>query len=178
MKLLVKDHLPVVVTGTRTVCHPLEVRLFVKLKCETSKDGVKKVYQWPHVNWRKFIECFKATTHKNIQISSTEKMNYMISYLEGEAKASIKGLKLCHDNYEVAKDSLEERFGNKHTLISCHLNKLLSLNNVYDSTDIKGLRNFFDTIQIKVCSLNILGYDYYIYGPMLIFFLLSKLPTH
>ena len=104
-------------------------------------------------------------------------MNYMISYLEGEAEASIKGLKLCHVNYEVAKDSLEKRFGNKHTLISCHLNKLLSLNNVYDSTDLKSLRNLFDTIQIKVCSLNGLGYDCYIYGPMLILFLLSKLPT-
>ena len=44
-------------------------------------------------------------------------MNYLIIYLECEAEASIKGLKLCHDSYEVIKDLLKERFGDKQTLI-------------------------------------------------------------
>ena len=33
-------------------------------------------------------------------------MNYLINYLNGEPEASIKGLKLCHDNYEVIRDFL------------------------------------------------------------------------
>ena len=31
-------------------------------------------------------------------------MNYLINYLQGEAEASTKGLKFCHDNHEVAED--------------------------------------------------------------------------
>ena len=35
-------------------------------------------------------------------------MNYeLINYLGGEAGAPINGLKLCHGNYEVAKDLLK-----------------------------------------------------------------------
>ena len=102
-------------------------------------------------------------------------MNYLINYLNGEPEASIKGLKLCHDNYEVIRDFLKERFGDKQTLISFYMNKLLSLNNVYDSTDVKSLRNLFDTIETKIPSLNGLGYD--CCRPLLILILLLKLPT-
>ena len=87
-------------------------------------------------NWGKFIECFEATIDKNNQISNIEKMNYLTTRLEDEAEAALKGLKLCNDNYEITEDLLKKRFGDKQTLISCHTNKLLSLNNVYDSTDI------------------------------------------
>ena len=58
------------------------------------------------------------------------------------------------------------------------MNKILSLNNVYDSTDIKSLENLFDTIETQVRSLNSLGYDYHSYGRMLIPILLLKLPTN
>ena len=66
-------------------------------------------------------------------------MNYLATHLEGEAEAALKGLKLCNDNYETAKDLLKGRLGDRQTLISCHMNKSLSLN-VDDSTDIKSLR--------------------------------------
>ena len=115
-------------------------------------------------NWREFIECFEATIDKNTQISNIEKMNYLTIHLEGEAEAALKGLKLCNDNYETAKDLLKERFGDKQTLISCHMNKLFSLNNVYDSTDIKSLRKLVDTIETHIRSFNCLGYDCYSYG--------------
>ena len=104
-------------------------------------------------------------------------MNYLITQLEGEAEASIKGLKLCHDNYEIVKNLSKERAGSKQTLISYHMNKLLYLN-VYDSTDMKSLRNVFDVIETQVRSLDGLGYDCHNYGLMLIPILLSKLPTN
>lgn len=69
-------------------------------------------------------------------------MNYLTTRLEDEAEAALKGLKLCNDNYEIAKDLLEKRFGDKQTLTFCHTNKLLSLNNVYDLTDIKSWENY------------------------------------
>lgn len=91
-------------------------------------------------NRREFIECFEATIDKNTQMPNIEKMNYLTIHLEGEAEAALKALKLCNDNYETAKDLLKEQFGDKQTLLSFHMNKLFSLNNVYDSTDIKSLR--------------------------------------
>ena len=100
----------------------------------------------------------------NFEAKYIEKMNFLIIHLEGEAEAALKWLKLCNDNYETAKDLLKEWFGDKQTLTSCYMNKLLSLNNVYDSTDIKSLRKLFDTIKTQVCSLNCLGYDCQLMG--------------
>ena len=104
-----------------------------------------KKFNGDPTNWRKFIECFEATIDKNTQISNIEKMNYLTTqtaHLEGEAEAVLKGLKLCNDNYETAKDLLKERFGRKQTPTSCHMNKLLSLNNVYDSQILKVWGNY------------------------------------
>ena len=122
-----------------------------------------KKFNGDPTNWGKFIECFEATVDKNTQISNIEKMNYLATHLEGEAEAELKGLKLCNDNYETAKDLLKERLGDKQTLISCHMNESLSLN-VDDSTDIKSLRKLFDTIETHVHSLNCLGYDTIVMG--------------
>ena len=94
-------------------------------------------------------------------------MNYLITHLEGEAESLLKWPKLCNDNYQIAKDLLKERFGHKQTLISCHMNKLHSLNNAYDSTVIKSLRELFDTVEIQVSSLNCLSYDCHSYGMVL-----------
>ena len=123
-----------------------------------------KKFNGDPTNLAKFIECFEATVDKNTQISNIEKMNYLANHLEGEAEAALKGLKLCNDNYETAKDLLQGRLGDKQTLISCHMNKSLSLNNVDDSTDIKSLRKLFDTIETHVRSLNCLGYDTIVMG--------------
>ena len=59
-------------------------------------------------NWREFIERFEATIDKNNQIPNIEKMNYLTTRLEDEAEAALKGLKLCNDNYEIAKDLLKK----------------------------------------------------------------------
>lgn len=90
-------------------------------------------------------------------------MSYFISYLEGEAIASIKELKPCHDNYKVAKDLSKDGLDDKQSLISCHRNKLLFLNNTSDFTDIKSLRNLFEIIETQVFNLNCLGYDCHYY---------------
>ena len=95
-------------------------------------------------------------------------MNYLITHLEGEAESLLKWPKLCKDNYEIAKDLLKEWFGHKQTLLSCHINKLHSLNNAYDSTDIKSLRKLFDTVEIRVRSLNCLSYNCHSYGAVLL----------
>ena len=64
-------------------------------------------------------------------------MNFLINNIEGEAENAIKGLKLSNDNYEVAKKMLEDRFGDPQVLISSHMSKLLSLDDVTVISDVK-----------------------------------------
>ena len=66
-------------------------------------------------------------------------MNYLLSYLTGEALKTVYGLKLPEPNYSAATEMLQEgnRYGNKQVLISKHMNKLLNLSNNENLNDLK-----------------------------------------
>ena len=55
-------------------------------------------------------------------------MSYLINLLEEQAESTVKGL--TNDNYLLAKELLEKRYGDKQALTSAHMTKLLSLESV------------------------------------------------
>ena len=103
-------------------------------------------------------------------------MNYLLNLVEGEAEKTLKGLQLSNNNYKVALEMLENRYGDEQTLISSHMNKLLNLEGSSGFTDIKELRGLYDTIATQIRSLNSIGLNEKNYGPMLIPVIMSKLP--
>ena len=70
-------------------------------------------------------------------------MNYLLSYLTGEALKTVQGLKLSEPNYSAAIEMLQERYGDKQVLISTHLSKLLNLSNSRKLNDLKYLRQLY-----------------------------------
>ena len=140
------------------------------------KFEIKKFNGDP-TNWKSFIESFNAAIDLNNDLSNIEKMNFLVNYVEGEAESVIKGLLLSHDNYKIAKEMLEERFGDEQILISTHMTKLLSLETVTNIDDVKRLRHLYDEIETHFRSLSSLGrLDPKSYGSMLTPVLLSKNP--
>ena len=105
-------------------------------------------------------------------------MNYLLSYLTGEALKTVQGLKLSEPNYSAAIEMLQERYGDKQVLISTHMNKLLNLSNSGNLNDLKYLRELYNNIDTQVRSLTSLGMDPDSYGPMLIPVVMSKLPEN
>ena len=126
--------------------------------------------------WQTFIETFNASIDQNSSLSDIQKMSYLLSFLEGEAAATIKGLPLSNDNYKNAIKLLTERFGDPQVLISAHMTKLLSMGCVVDVSDIKGLRCVYDEVEGQVRSLRCLGLDPQNYGSMYVPILFEKLP--
>ena len=110
-------------------------------------------------------------------------MNYLRSYLKGDADNTLKGLKLSNDNYDIALKLLKDRYGDPQILISAHMNELLNfepigINDItYDINDLKDLRKLYDRVETQVRSLDNLGIEFKNYGPMLVPVLMSKLPT-
>jgi len=62
-------------------------------------------------------------------------MNFLTNYVVGEAERTIKGLKLTNANYAIAKNLLEERYGDPQLQISSHIQKLLSTNGLKCTND-------------------------------------------
>ena len=78
-------------------------------------------------SYRSFWEIFESTVHNNMQLTIIDKFNYLVSFLEGSALRSIKGLAITEENYQAALDILQERFGNSQQIISAHMDELLKL---------------------------------------------------
>ena len=112
-----------------------------KSRWKLPRFDIKKFTGDP-TEWKTFIESFNVTVHKNNELSNIEKMNFLINRLEGEAGKVVNGLKLCSDNYPIAKQMLEERFGDPQVLISSHMSKLLSLEVVFGYGRCKNVTAF------------------------------------
>ena len=137
---------------------------------------VIKHFNGDPTEWQSFKESFEESVDKNETLSQIEKMNYLMGYLTGEAEKCLKGLRLSNENYKIAKDMLEKRFGNPQIIISSHVRKLLSFKVVQSVKNVKGLRELFDNIELEVRSLSSIGCDSTTYGTMLIPIIMDKIP--
>ena len=57
--------------------------------------------------------------------------------LKTQAEAAISGLKITADNYKIALDILESRFGNADVIISSHMEQLVGMPGVTSKSDIR-----------------------------------------
>ncbi|XP_068757290.1 uncharacterized protein [Montipora capricornis] len=88
---------------------------------------VIKKFGGNETEYQAFWDSFDAAIHSNETLSDIEKLNYLRSFLEGPAMATIAGLALTKNNYKVAVDLLRDRYGNKQVIISSHMESLLKL---------------------------------------------------
>ena len=128
------------------------------------------------MRWPAFWDSFNSAIHSNDRLSEIDKFNYLRSLLEGTAYDAIAGLALSAANYGEAVAILRKRFGNKHLIISKHMEALLSINTVTCDTHLRDLRRLYDQSEANIRSLKALGVEPESYGAMLSSVLLNKLP--
>ena len=110
----------------------------------------------------------------NGAISNIEKMNYLKSFLKGDAERAINGFSLSNDNYVAAVQLLKERFGQKQTLINAYMEALWKIPNA--NGEVKKLRTFYDTMESYIRGLEALDVPSESYGCLLLPMLLRKIP--
>ena len=77
-----------------------------------------KKFSGDQTGWKSFIESFDAAVHANPDLSDIEKMNFLVNHVQDEAENVIKGLLLSNDNYSVAKQMLQDRYGDPQMFIT------------------------------------------------------------
>nr|XP_002167985.3 uncharacterized protein LOC100211061 [Hydra vulgaris] len=126
--------------------------------------------------WQTFYENFECAIHNNNDLSPIQKLNYLRNLLDGKALKTISGLALTNDNYHTSLELLKEIFNDKQLLISTHMKSLLSLERVQSINNIYLLRRIHDNIEAQIRSLENLGIDSTMYGPLLIPIIMQKIP--
>ena len=139
------------------------------------KLELKKFHGNP-MHWYPFWESFESAVHKNPNLSSVDKFNYLKSLLTGTAQSSVAGLALTSANYEKAVDLLKQRFGNRQMVISSHIEVLTKLPKVESISEVKKLRSLYDTVESHVRGLEGMEISSEMYGCFLTPIVMQKLP--
>ena len=129
------------------------------------------------LNWRTFHDTFMCSIDSNLELSNVEKMSYLINLLEGTAEQTVKGFSLSNDNYKLALEKLNERFGDEQIIITSHMNKLLELPSVDSVENTKELRNLYDIVEAQIRSLTAFDLKIENYGSFLVPVIMSKIPS-
>ena len=106
--------------------------------------------------YRTFWETFESAVHKNTELTTVDKLNYLFSLLEGQALRAIKGLAITESNYQAAIDILHERFGKSQQIISGHMDELLKIPPCIGDKASQ-LRFVYDKLSVNVQGLETLG---------------------
>ena len=127
------------------------------------------------LDWQPFWDSFEAAIHNNTQLNGAQKLSYLRAQLRGDSAQAIAGLSLTSASYEHCVEVLKKRFGQRHILVSSHIQALLDLSS--PTNTLEGLRRFHDLIESHIRSLTSLGRATDTYSAMLVPFLLRKLPV-
>ena len=135
-----------------------------------------KKFRGNPIHWYPFWESFESAVHKNPNLSSVDKFNYLQSLLTGTARSAIAGLALTSANYEKAVGLLKQRFGNRQIVISSHIEVLTKLPKVESMGEVKKLRSLYDTVESHVRGLESMEISSEMYGCFLTPIVMQKLP--
>ncbi|GFY42724.1 DUF1758 domain-containing protein [Trichonephila inaurata madagascariensis] len=123
-----------------------------------------------------FINSFTNAIDANESLSNVDKFIYLKSFLSGEASKIFSFFALTEDNYKSCLNLLKDRYGRPDHLISCYMNKLLEIEPVKSSFNLKGLRKLHDESEINIRNLDSMGIASGNYRRLLIPIMLKKLP--
>lgn len=125
-------------------------------------------------SWFNFVDTFEALVNNNSGLANVQKFYYLQRCLKGEAEQVIKALEVTDANYDIAWDLLRQRFENKRLIVDKHLQAIISLPTLKQESHV-ALRNFIDTIQKSLRSLQSLGQAVDTWDTILIFICSQKI---
>ena len=126
--------------------------------------------------WTPFWDLYSATVHDNEKLSPIQKLSYLRTLLKGSAASCIIGIRNTNDNYEVAINTLKERYNKPSFVRSLHLNELLNLPRISDINATKALREHFNSISAMISNLETVGLEIENYEALLAPLLIQSLP--
>jgi len=77
-------------------------------------------------NWVSFLDTFNAMFHNNSSLAEVQRLHYLKSCLTGSAAEVIRTIPTTEENYQMAYNTLIERYENKSLIIQSHIRSLFS----------------------------------------------------
>ncbi|KAF2886379.1 hypothetical protein ILUMI_19794, partial [Ignelater luminosus] len=153
----------------------------------SSNTGHKGFVKLPTINlpnfngnpeeWLNFRDLFINLIHENEALTDVHKLHYLRASLTGKAAETIKSLAISSANYQIAWDSVNDRFNNSRILVHNHIKALFNIEVSTKESSAK-LRQLIDSVKKKIRALDSLVNEEDQRNSFLIYLINSKLdPT-
>ncbi|GFQ95959.1 transposon Ty3-G Gag-Pol polyprotein [Trichonephila clavata] len=147
------------------------------IRIKVPKYYITRFYGDDASKWLTFWNSFETSVHNNESLNKVDKFNYLKAHLGGSALNTVEGFPISAKAYDEAVELLKNRFANPEILIQPHMNKILSLQPLKNSNDLRSFRKFVDNCNVQLRSLNSLGVSSANYGKILCPMLLKLIPS-
>lgn len=135
-----------------------------KKKCENAQSHSKiklpdvhlPTFEGNYMEYRPFIEMFRAMIDRDQSIEDIQKLFYLRSYLKGEALDLIKSLPVVGPSYKTSLEILNKRYDNEAKIVFVHISQLLDMKPV-GKPSIQSLRALISEAKQHVEALKSLG---------------------
>lgn len=87
--------------------------------------------------WVAFINLFDSLVHSRQDLTSGQKLAYLLASLTGEAKGLVQHLELIDNNYDIARQLLMRRYQNVRRLADNHVASILNLPNLVRNHNLR-----------------------------------------
>jgi hypothetical protein len=126
--------------------------------------------------WQSFKDLFKSAVHDRTDVAKSNKLSYLKSCLDGDAKQLISSMQSTDDNYDIAWDLLEKRYENEREIF---FGILLKFTNqaVLTGESAIGLRSLLDISQECIRALKNLNVVVDNWDGIIVFLLFQKLDS-
>lgn len=115
--------------------------------------------------WRSFKDLFECTIHSRTDLRDSVKMQYLVSYLEGEAKRKVDSYQINDANYREAWDALVTYYDKKKYTVFALVREFVDQQQVHNAS---GLKKLVATSDDVIRQLKALGNEYESRDPWLI----------
>lgn len=146
--------------------------------CETRLPQLKiPTFRGNFLEWQSFYDLYSTIIHNKGSLSTTEKMEYLKTHLEGEPLQLIQHLTISSQNYNSAWETLKSRYNNERKIVSMHIDKMLKAGQQGNSPSATSIKNILDATKEGLAALNNMGFDTTSWGPIIVHLTTKALDT-
>ena len=129
-----------------------------------------------YLSWTSFFDLFTGAVHNNGTLQNSQKLQYLIASLKGDAAKLLASVTITDANYSVAMKMLRDRYQNNRMILRAHVHAISTQKQLTNET-AKDLRQLVETVEEHRLALENMGQPVDQQDIFLVYLVTEKLPA-
>ena len=108
------------------------------------------------MEWTSFFDLFKGAVIDNSSLQGSQKLQYLKASVKGDAAELLASIPITDHNFDIAMNTLINRYENKRIIIRTHLHSIVSYRSL-TTDNARDLRNLIEAMDEHRLALQNLG---------------------